>query len=300
MNALFIFNPNSGKGKIKKKLSYIEKVLREKFGSVELYETKSPEDFEGKIKRDAENYDAIVFSGGDGTFNNVLTALDGRKIPLGYIPSGTVNDIARSLKIPRRVKGALKVITRGHSELLDCMKIGNRYAMYIAAAGAFTGATYHTSQKQKRALGALAYALEAVKHNLKLDVFPVEVTTPEEMVKTHAVLVLVMNGKSVAGFPINRKGSMKDGNLEVAIIKQVERPNLLRRIGALFSVASLFVFGCKIRKRDILYMNGNRVTVKTSDGVVWDLDGERGESGNAEMTVLEKQVELFVPAGKNI
>lgn len=300
MNALFIFNPLSGKGKIKKKLPLIERTLKEKFGSVEVYETVSRSDLTEKISRDAKLYDAIIFSGGDGTFNDVLTALRGEEKQLGYLPSGTVNDIARSLKIPRRVKGALKVITHGNHAKLDCIKIGDRYAMYIAAAGAFTGATYHTTQKQKRALGALAYALEAVKHDLKLKVFPVEVTTPDEMVKTHAVLILVMNGKSVAGFPINRKGSMADGNLEIAIIKQVERPNLFRRIGALFSVASLFVFGCKIRKRDILLMNGNKVRIKTDQDVIWDFDGERGPCGDTEMEVLEKHVDLFVPSANKV
>ena len=300
MKALFIFNPLSGKGRIVRKLNRIEKTLKEHFGEVELYQTKSAEDLEEKLRADAEKYDAVIFSGGDGTFNHVITALEGKDVQLGYIPSGTVNDVARSLKIPRTVKGALKVIVKGDSARLDCIHVGSRYAMYIAAAGAFTGATYHTSQKQKRALGALAYALEAVRHNLKLDVFPVEVISGEDAIKTHAVLVLVMNGKSVAGFPINKRGSMKDGKLEVAVIKQVERPNLLRRIGALFSVASLFVFGCRIRRRDIFYLSGDHIKVNTAERVVWDFDGEEGFKGNAEMRVCPEAVRLFVPKNKKI
>ena len=300
MKALFIFNPLSGKGRIVRKLNRIEKTLKEHFGEVELYQTRSAEDLEEKIRSDAEKYDVVIFSGGDGTFNHVITALEGRDVQLGYIPSGTVNDVARSLRIPRSVKGALKVIVKGNSARLDCIDVGSRYAMYIAAAGAFTGATYHTSQKQKHALGAFAYALEGVRHNLKLDVFPVEIVAGEDSVRTHAVLVLVMNGKSVAGFPINKSGSMKDGKLEVVVIKQVERPNLLRRIAALFSVASLFVFGCRIRKRDIVYLSGESIKVSTAEHVVWDFDGEEGFKGNAEMRVKPEAVRLFVPKNKKI
>lgn len=299
MNCLFIFNPVSGKGKIAKKLPRIRKTLLKRYKKVDIYETKSGEDLSEYLSAHAKEYDAVVFSGGDGTFHKVIAALEG-DIQLGYIPSGTVNDVARSLKIPRRVRGALKVIVRGHSARLDCMQVGERYAMYIAAAGAFTSVTYHTPQKSKNALGALAYFFEAVRHNLKFDVFPVKATSGGKTIETDAVLVLVMNGKSVAGFPVNKSGSMTDGKMETVIIKQVQKPNILRRLGAYFSVASLFVFGCRIKKRDILYLEGEKVTIETGENVLWDFDGEEGFCGNAEMKVLRGAVRLFVPKNKKI
>ncbi len=300
MNCLFIFNPVSGKGKIKKKLPHIRKTLMKRYESVEIYETKSGEDLGAYLAAHAEEYGAVVFAGGDGTFNKAIAATEGKDVQLGYLPTGTVNDIARSLKIPRRVRGALKVIVKGNSARLDCMKVGERYAMYIAAAGAFTGVTFHTPQKSKNALGALAYFFEAVRHNMKFDVFPVKATSGGETVETDAVLVLVMNGKSVAGFPVNKTGSMTDGKMETVIIKQVQKPNFLRKLGAYFSVASLFVFGCRIKKRDILHLEGECVKIETEDRVLWDFDGEEGFFGDAEMRVLRGAVRLFVPKNKKI
>ncbi len=300
MKCLFLYNPVSGKGVIKQKLCYIENALLTRYESVEIYPTKSAEDLEEQIKKRGKSFDAVIFSGGDGTFNHVISAAEEMDIQFGYIPSGTVNDVARSLGIPRSVKGALNVILRGTSETLDCMQIGDRYAMYIAAAGAFTGVTYHTPQAQKKRFGALAYAFEAVRHNLKLDVFPVKATSCGKTVETDAVLILVMNGKSVAGFPVNRKGSMTDGCLETVIIKQVKKPNVLRRLGAYFSVASLFVFGCRIRKKDILYLHGESVEIETDEHVVWDFDGEEGFGGNAKMKVCPRAVRMFVPKNKKI
>lgn len=300
MTCLFLYNPNSGKGKIGQKIAYIEKRLKTKYSSVTVCATESAEDLERQVRSGAGVYDAIVFSGGDGTFNNVLHGAEGANVQLGYIPSGTVNDVARSLGIPRSVKGALRVILKGRSELLDSMKIGDRYAMYIAAAGAFTSATYHTPQTQKRAIGALAYAVEGLKHNMKLEVFPLKVTAGGETVETPAVLIFVLNGRSVAGFPINKNGSMCDGMLETVIIRQAKRPNFIQRIGALFSVASLFVFGCKIKKKDIVKLRGERVTVETADGVVWDFDGEEGILGSVSVQVCPRSVKLFVPKKKKV
>ncbi len=300
MKCLFLYNPNSGKGVIGRKLDYIERQLKTRYDEVDLHETKSAEDLEQCVRDGAKKYDAIVFSGGDGTFNNVLYGAAESGVQLGYIPSGTVNDVARSLGIPRNVKGALKIILKGRSEELDCMRVGDRYAMYIVAAGAFTSATYQTPQDKKRTLGALAYAFEGLKHNMKLEVFPLKVTSGGQTVQTDAVLVFVLNGQSVAGFPINKDASMRDGQLETVIIKQVKRPNVIRRIGALFSVASLFVFGCKIKKKDIIYLHGDKVTIETADSVVWDLDGEEGSRGNALVEVCPRRVKLFVSKKKKI
>lgn len=296
MKCIFLYNPNSGKGKLKKKLPYIQKRLLTKYDEAVVCVTESAEDFEQKVRAAADEYDAIVFSGGDGTFNHVIQALDGKKATLGYLPSGTVNDVARSLKIPRTLRGALNVVLKGEPQNLDCMAInGDHYAMYIAAAGAFTKATYTTSQTNKRMFGSLAYAAEAVLHDLKLDVFPLKIQCGEQRLDTHAVLILVMNGRSVAGFPLNRKGSMTDGKLEVAVIKQVKKPNFFQRVGALFSVASLFVFGCKIKKKDISFFSGEKIVIGTDEEVVWDFDGEEGIKGNVTIEACPARITLFVP-----
>ncbi|MDE6676994.1 MAG: acylglycerol kinase family protein, partial [Clostridia bacterium] len=93
MDCIYLYNPNSGKGKIKKKIPYIRKKLEEKFERVDIVETESAHDFKQRVCESVDKYDTILFSGGDGTFNNVLEGVGDREIPLGYIPSGTTNDI---------------------------------------------------------------------------------------------------------------------------------------------------------------------------------------------------------------
>lgn len=300
MNCLFLYNPSSGKGKIAKKAEYIRKRLQKTFERVEVAATTSAEDLEARVREGAEQFDVILFSGGDGTFNHVLQGIGTHEVLLGYIPGGTTNDVARSLGIPRSVKGALRVIEQGCSRRLDCMRVNDRYAMYIAAAGAFTRATYATPQNIKKKLGILAYAFECLKTEMNFKVFPLRINCDGETVETSAVLALVLNGRSVASFPINRSGSMCDGQLELAVIRQAERPGLFRRIGAYFSLASLFLFGVKIKKKDILYLHGRHITIGTDNGVVWDLDGEEGMRGDIAVEVLPQRMRMFVPQNKKI
>ena len=300
MNCLFLYNPSSGKGKIAKKAEYIRKRLQKTFERVEVAATTSAEDLEARVREGAEQFDVILFSGGDGTFNHVLQGVGTHEVLLGYIPGGTTNDVARSLGIPRSVKGALKVIEQGCSRRLDCMRVNDRYAVYIAGAGAFTRCTYVTSQTTKRRFGILAYAFECLKNEMRFPVFPLTVVCDGKREQTSAVLAFVLNGRSVASFPINKKGSMQDGSLEVVVIRQAERPNFFRRIGAYFSLASVFLFGIRIKKRDILFLHGSRVAVETSEDVVWDLDGEKGMNGSITVEVLPRHMRLMVPSKKKI
>lgn len=300
VNCLFLYNPKSGKGKIERKIGYIRRRLEGMFEHVEIAATTSAEDLETRACAAADAFDVILFSGGDGTFNRILQGIGTREVRLGYIPAGTTNDVARSLNIPRSVRGALNVIERGNSERLDCMRVNGRYAMYIAAAGAFTRATYATPQATKKRLGILAYAFECLKNEMNFKVFPLRIDCDGRVEETHAVLVLILNGRSVASFPINRGGSMRDGQLEVAVIRQAERPGFFRRIGAYFSLASLFLFGVKVKKRDILFLRGEHISVATDDGVVWDLDGEEGMRGNITIELLPQRMRLFVPKNKKI
>lgn len=305
MRCIFIYNPNSGKGKIVKKIDYIQSRLQEKYDVVDIYATKAAGDLTVKVKEIVGDYDTIVFSGGDGTFNEVLQGLGEReKLPqLGYIPGGTANDVAHSLKIPRKsVKKALKVILEGRIELLDCMRVnGKDYAMYSVSAGAFTDTTYTTPQKKKRALGWFAYGLQGIKKNFPLPVFSVSVTNGDTAVQSDSVFVLTANGKCVAGMRMNPKGSMQDGQMECAIVKQRKKPNIFQRIGAFFSLIGLFLFGYQKKDKNIAKLCGKKFTFEVSDDTVWNYDGEKGASGKIEIELISKKVPLFVPKNnKNI
>ena len=301
MRCLFLYNPNSGNGKIKKKLPLIERMLKTRYDEVVLHATESAEDLKRRAKEGAEEFDAIVFAGGDGTFNLLLDGIGERDVKLGYLPAGTSNDIARSLGISKNVKKALKVVLNGRSEKVDCMRVNEKdYAMYIVAAGAFTGVTYSTPQKKKRRLGWLAYAFEGLKKHLKFDSFPITVVCGDRREETYAALILVMNGRSVAGFRLNKKASMQDGQIEIAILRTRGKLGFWGRVRVFFSIVRLFLFGCRRESKRLMRMCGDSVLIHADESVIWDLDGEKGDAGDISISLLKRHVNLFVPKNKKI
>ena len=300
MDCLFLYNPVSGRGKVAKKLGYILSSLGQSFEKVDVYATTGPGDMTRAAREGAARYGAIVFAGGDGSVNEVVQGVcEAETAPLlGYIPTGTVNDVAHSLGISKNIRRALKTIRTGKTAMLDCMRVNDRYAMYVVAAGAFTSASYTTPQAQKKRVGRIAYGIEGIKKNLKFDTFDVAGSVDgARYERQSSVFVMLMNGRSVAGMRLNKGGSMCDGKVEAAVILQGKKPNFFRRVRSLIAIANLFLFGYRVREKRIVRLEGRHFEIEAEEGVVWNFDGERGIEGSVTVDVLPGRVPMLVPAG---
>ncbi len=306
MKCLYVYNPVSGKGQAEKKRHYIVKKLRARFGNVDVRATREA----GELKRLAADacgkYDVLVFAGGDGSFNEAVSGLAERenRPVLGYIPTGTVNDIARSTGIARNIRGAVKNIVSGWAYPLDVMKVNDGYAMYVACSGGLTGCSYKAEQSVKKKIGKFAYAVEVLKHELVFEDYPVTFIGDEVTVDTHAVMVLIMNGRSVASMPVNAGGLLDDGEAEIVIVCQNPRrkePKVHRHFRYFFSAIRVFVRGFRrLRKSKRVYYTykGKSFSVKVSPDVAWNLDGELGQNGDISVRVLRRHVRLIMPTPK--
>ena len=115
MKCLFIYNPLSGKNKkLMKHMEYIERRLGEKYDVVDIVPTQYAGHAVDLARESCGKYDALLFSGGDGTFSEVVKGIgENKNAPtLGFIPSGTVSDMATNYGIPRRIKEAIDICVR--------------------------------------------------------------------------------------------------------------------------------------------------------------------------------------------
>ena len=295
MRCLFIYNPKSGKGKILNKIDYIVKVLHKKFDVVDVHETKSANDVTDFTKAHAHEYDAIVFSGGDGTFNEVATGISTLKNrpTLGYIPAGTANDIARNLKISRNVRKALKIIIRGNTIHHDVGRINDKYFIYVACIGACTGTSYTTKHEAKKLLGRLAYIKHGIDEFFNAPVSEVMYSSDELKIEMKAPLLLIMNSKSVGGISFNRYGHLNDGFFDVIMVKDdITRGRI--------NVLKTFIyglFGAKIKKH-ALFFRSDKFKVCVNDDTTWCIDGEEGPKGSVEIENLRGHLEIYAPRKK--
>ena len=162
---LFLFNPHAGKAQIKNKLLQIVDIMVKGGYDVTIYPTQAREDAFRMVYDRAAEFDRIVCSGGDGTLDEAVSGmiLSGNKIPLGYIPAGSTNDFANSLKIPKDMVKAAEIAISGEPFACDVGMFNEEPFVYVAAFGIFTAVSYKTSQEWKNILGHAAYILEGVK-----------------------------------------------------------------------------------------------------------------------------------------
>ena len=144
---LFIVNPRSGKGQIRNALLDIADIFIKGGLDVTLYVTQKPQDASRVVEKRAAKFDLVACSGGDGTLDEVVTGiLEGKhNCPVGYIPAGSTNDFAHSLRIPSRAGEAAKIVVQDHPFACDIGSFNGDYFVYVAAFGAFTEVSYKTT-----------------------------------------------------------------------------------------------------------------------------------------------------------
>ena len=295
MKCIYIYNPVSGRGIDKYKLRYIVNTLKTKYDVVDVKKSQSSKNLSEIAKNACSEYDAIIFSGGDGTFNDIARGVSGEehRPPLGFIPTGTGNDNARNLKIKINIKKALKTILGGRTMMHDVGLINGQYFMYVAGIGACTATSYTTKQSAKRLLGRLAYVKDGLDEFFNSPVNHVKVTTENETIEMKSPLVLVMNSKGVGGIQFNPYGHLNDGTFDIIIIKDDQ-------VNGRMNILSTFIsglFGLRWKKSAVL-LKSSEFKIEVSDDVVWVLDGQKGPSGTVEIKNLQKHLEIFVPKGK--
>ena len=202
-NMLFVFNPRSGREQIKGHLMEILDIFSGAGYDIHVHATQKQGDAAEIVRRLGNRMHLIVCSGGDGTLNEVISGMmELKRTPLlGYIPAGSTNDFASSLKLPRQMGKAAEAIVKGKPFPIDIGTFcGDRHFVYIAAFGAFTEVSYQTSQDKKNRLGHQAYMLEGLKSLSAIRPCHMRVEWEEGTLEEDFVFGMVTNTVSVGGF----------------------------------------------------------------------------------------------------
>ena len=291
---LFIYNPHAGKELIKPKLSDIIDIFVKSGYEVVAYPTQSYRDAYKKVKKfESGAFDLVVCSGGDGTIDEVVTGMMRRKdrVPVGYIPTGTTNDFANSLHIPKGLLSAADNAVNGTPFPCDVGHFNDDIFVYIAAFGLFTDVSYETKQGMKNVLGHLAYVLEGTKRLFNVPSYRIRVTHDGETLEDEFIFGMVTNSRSVGGFRnmIGKKVVFDDGLFEVTLIKRAKNPIALQEI-----MAALLIE--QVDTKHMYSFRTGKVTFESLEEIPWTLDGEFG--GNHDVVTVEnlkKELQIMVP-----
>lgn len=288
---LFIINPKAGQQKAARLLGDILAIFNRAGFVVQVHVTAGPKDATQTVKRFARGKDLVVCCGGDGTFNETVTGLleAGISVPIGYIPAGSTNDFAHSLKIPVKPLEAAKRIVEGTPMKLDIGRFDDKYFSYVASFGAFTKVSYTTPQNIKNALGHTAYVLEGIKELSHIRKNPVRLDLDGVIVEGEYLFGAICNSTSVGGILTldPNQVDMTDGLFEILLVRA---PRDISELTECIAAIQKQQYNCRM----ITFRSARKVKVFADTDMDWTLDGELAP-GTGEILAenLQHAIELI-------
>ena len=218
--------------------------------------------------RNVKDFERVAVAGGDGTINNVASAMikHGIDIPVGILPTGVTNDFAKHFDLPENLSAAVNIIEQGDFTASDIAYING--SIFLNAV--FIG----------------------IKEFQNLNSFNVEIKSQDFTFEGEVFLILAMNGKSAGGFKrVMKDADFSDGLLDILVIKKCP----------LFELGRIMVSLGSGRYKESAYSSrfkSKYLKITSGQGVSSRADGEEGPDLPIEISVSNKKLKvLAVPGG---
>ncbi len=278
---LFIMNPFSGQKRANRYLPEILQMFNQAGYEVVVHITSGHGDATLAVERQGAGKDLIVCCGGDGTLNETVTGLlrSGLDVPIGYIPSGTTNDFASSLKLSHNILQAAQDILWGEPVSFDVGRFGERYFSYVASFGAFTKSSYIVPQNIKNALGHAAYVLGGISELSQIRKEHLRMEIDGQIVEDDFLFGAICNSTSIGGIlTLDPKHvDMGDGIFEILLVRAARN---LTELTECIQAMQNQTYNCSM----ITFRSAKSVKIFADPDMNWTLDGEK-EDGHREVTV---------------
>jgi len=266
-----IINPTAGMKQGKKYLADIIAYFGSKGYISTVFVTEKHGDATDFVCRYGAEYELIVCIGGDGTFNEVVAGIitGGLDVPIGYIPAGSTNDFASSLKLSSDIMKACRDITEGSEHKLDIGLFNGRSFSYVASFGAFTKASYATPQSIKNALGHIAYILEGIMDIPQIKPLHLRIEANGLVYEGEYIFGAVSNSTSLGGVLTLDPGivDMNDGVFEIMLIKS---PVNITELNIIIKALGTKQYECSM----IDFVKTSNAVIYADKNMDWSLDGE--------------------------
>ncbi|NLW22002.1 MAG: diacylglycerol kinase family lipid kinase [Tissierellia bacterium] len=268
---LFIINPIAGGGRAKNLQGPIEKIMEDAGMEYEIVLTTKPKDAIDITREKIKNgYKKIVAVGGDGTVNEVaLGILEAGVGTLGIIPSGTGNDLARTLGIPFNLKEAINVIIKGNIKQIDVGTTNNNIFLNIGSVGFDAEVAKNTEVLKKRIRSGISYFLAIFVTLLKYKSIRAKLEIDKRIVDKDILLIAVGNGRYYGGgLKILPTAIPDDGYLHVCLVNKISKLKLL----VLFP--SILIGKHIIFKKYVEILKAKEVKIIVENPTYLNVDGE--------------------------
>ena len=283
---LFVINPVAGNSDIDWKQE-IETYFEEKDVQIDFFVLpKKIVKKELKIYLLNSKADKIIAVGGDGTITLVANILLHSKIPLGLLPAGSANGMAKEFGISLQPQEAIAIVDKGKITACDSITINDQMAcVHLSDIGLNAQLIKYFDEGKLR--GKLGYAKVILKTLWRTEKMIVNMDTSEEKISREAFMVVLANAsKYGTGAVINPQGSVNDGYFELVILKRINFLTTLKMLvnPGPYNPNHIEIFKCK------------SVNIQTKRKVHFQIDGEyMGKVKNIKAEIAPNSLDMILP-----
>lgn len=286
--ALLLVNHQSQHGK-ESLAQAIEQLQQLGFELVE-ESTGDPEQLPEVICQYRDKVDLVIIGGGDGTLNAAAAGLVETQLPLGILPLGTANDLARTLGIPLSVSEACKIIATGRNFAIDLGCVNDKYFFNVASLGIGTQITQQLTKEAKQRWGVLAYAATALKVLWQTRPFQAEIHFNQTSVQGKTVQIAVGNGRFYGGgTPISQEATIDDHQLDLYSLE-------IQYWWQIIPILPAMSRGHQATWPSVVAHQSQAIEVRTSKPHPISTDGEITTQTPADFRVVPQALSVIVPA----
>ena len=236
-----------------------------------------------------EEPDLIVSAGGDGTHHNVINGLLKSTVPLGFLPLGTGNDLAKGIGISMDMRAAAKTLLQGRVREIDLASTGSTAYACVAGAGFDSVVNRYANERVRWLTGSPAYLWSLLHCMEEYRPKPLEITADPHSFSGDVLFAVVGNCASYGGgIRLAPRAKLDDGLLDVCVIPYMSRLELLRWVPSAYH-------GEHLRHPKIRYFQARKVTLHTTSHMELFGDGEFLQDLPATIEAMPRALRVIAP-----
>lgn len=290
---VIIANPVAGRGRAGGSAEMAARHLRDAGVHAEVCLTRAPgHAAELAAAATARGADRLVVCGGDGTVSEVLPAVVESGLPLGLLPLGTGNDLARALGVPRHLRAAARNLVTGRPAAIDVALVNGRPFATVSSMGLDADVSQAVHDQRLPLPGSAAYLVAALQCLWRFSPIRVRLTGDFGWLEDEVLLVAAANTTSYGGgMRIAPQADPRDGLLDLCVVRAVPRRQVIAVMPRVF-------WGGHVRHPAVTVLRSRRVRIEVLGGdqrAVW-ADGESATRTPAALEVKPAALLIVLPA----
>jgi len=284
---VLLVNPSSGGGRSLKVLARVEALLDARRAPFRVVRTRSLEHGIAKALQAVEAGEVPVVISGDGMIGAIGGALAGSEAPLGIVPGGRGNDLARVLGIPVDPEEAIEIVLAGHSRAIDVGEANGKRFLSIASVGFDSEANRRANDSRLR--GNLVYLWAALRTMATWKSARFTIAIGDQRTRMEGYDVVVANTKAYGGgMFIAPDAEPDDGEFDVVTIAD------MGKLRALYNLTKVFK-GTHVRIPEVEVVRASHVTLTASRPFAVYADGDHLTDLPADLRVIPRALRVLVP-----